>query len=109
MQETEYWVCRFCNEEAICEGDDHVPKSWTFTQEYGLICGKCSNDKGVTYDGEWEEISFNPSTVPIRYLKIHTVSSPSWVAWTEAEVFADAPLPVADVTWGMVKERFHLP
>jgi YD repeat-containing protein len=40
---------------------------------------------GSTQNGQWLE--FDPNTSNIRYLKVLTTSSPSWVAWSEIEVY----------------------
>jgi len=41
--------------------------------------------EGTTQDSQWIELSVSANNV--RYLKIATVKSPSWVAWREIEVF----------------------
>lgn len=41
-----------------------------------------------TDDGEWLE--FNNSASNVRYIRIHTVDSPSWVAWREIKVYKGA-------------------
>lgn len=40
---------------------------------------------GVTQEGQWLELPLQANNV--RYLKIATVKSPSWIAWREIEVF----------------------
>jgi hypothetical protein len=40
---------------------------------------------GVTQDGQWLELSSAASHV--RYLRVTTVNSPSWIAWREIQVF----------------------
>ncbi len=40
---------------------------------------------GVTQDSQWFEIATPANNV--RYLKIDTVKSPSWVAWREIEIY----------------------
>jgi hypothetical protein len=40
---------------------------------------------GNTQEGEWLEVSIGPTEV--RYLKVLTVDSPSWVAWGEIEIY----------------------
>lgn len=39
----------------------------------------------ITQDHQWLE--FQNSVSNIRYLKIETTRSPSWVAWREIEVY----------------------
>jgi chitodextrinase/photosystem II stability/assembly factor-like uncharacterized protein len=36
-------------------------------------------------------VDFSPSLSNVRYVKVETVSSPSWVAWTEIEVYNTIP------------------
>jgi hypothetical protein len=43
---------------------------------------------GHTTDREVLEFTLDPGAPPIRFLRIETVASPSWVAWSEIEVFA---------------------
>lgn len=40
---------------------------------------------GVTQDSQWLELAIPANNV--RYLKIATVKSPSWVAWREIEIY----------------------
>jgi F5/8 type C domain len=40
---------------------------------------------GVTQDGHWLELK--AKTDGVRYLKIFTTNSPSWIAWREIEVY----------------------
>lgn len=44
---------------------------------------------GYTYDGRWLEYSCNLNTKcgHVRYVRITTTQSPSWVAWREIEVY----------------------
>ena len=42
---------------------------------------------GSTQGGQWLEVNLSPPAVNVRYLKINTTSSPSWVSWTEIEVY----------------------
>lgn len=44
--------------------------------------------KGVTKDGQMLECAPQTSWEGIQYIKIETVSSPSWVAWREIGVMA---------------------
>lgn len=41
--------------------------------------------EGVTQDKEWLEL--NTPGNDVRYIKINTVKSPSWVSWREVEVY----------------------
>lgn len=43
---------------------------------------------GVTVDAQWLTIAFPELLKDIRYVRIETLSSPSWVAWREIEVIA---------------------
>ncbi len=40
---------------------------------------------GVTQHGQWLEVTFTAASV--RYVRVETTSSPSWVAWAEVEVY----------------------
>lgn len=42
--------------------------------------------QGATEDGDWLAQAFDPALEGIRYIRIDTLSSPSWVAWYEVEV-----------------------
>jgi hypothetical protein len=41
--------------------------------------------RGVTTSGVWISTALDPAT-PVRYLRIETVTSPSWVSWSEIEI-----------------------
>ncbi|MBM2843958.1 MAG: type protein, partial [Anaerolineales bacterium] len=43
--------------------------------------------RGQTTDGQQLEVSSSAAWAGVRYLKIETTESPSWVAWREIEVF----------------------
>jgi RHS repeat-associated protein len=61
---------------------------------------------GSTTNGQWLE--FNSSASNIRYVKVLTTSSPSWVAWSEIEVYGTLPSAVADVEW-LVTDQLGTP
>ena len=44
--------------------------------------------EGLTEDGQWLEFSPEEPWAGIRYIRVETVTSPSWVAWREIEVIA---------------------
>lgn len=46
-----------------------------------------SDINGVTYSGEWINITYSPPLTNIQYLLLYTISSPSWVAWIKFLVF----------------------
>ncbi|HEX8745693.1 MAG TPA: discoidin domain-containing protein, partial [Pyrinomonadaceae bacterium] len=41
---------------------------------------------GTTQNGQW--LTLESAAANVRYLRVSTVSSPSWVGWTEIEVYA---------------------
>jgi len=41
---------------------------------------------GVTQDGQWLEYRPSPPLEGIRWVRIETLKSPSWVAWQEIEI-----------------------
>ena len=42
---------------------------------------------GFTQMGQWLQADFSPAATNVRFIKINTTSSPSWVAWNEIEVY----------------------
>ena len=44
--------------------------------------------KGVTLDAQWLTVTFPEPLEAIRYVRVETIRSPSWVAWKEVEVIA---------------------
>ncbi len=50
---------------------------------------------GYTSDGQELEISFDPFLVDVRYVRVRTETSPSWVAWYEVDVYSPQPYEVA--------------
>lgn len=44
--------------------------------------------EGVTSDAQWLRATFPEPLEGVRYVRIETLSSPSWVAWREVEVIA---------------------
>jgi hypothetical protein len=62
--------------------------------------------------GNWAKWSLvkliPPFYVEATGIRIETVSSPSWVAWFEVEVFSGTePNEASTATWGKVKSIFH--
>ena len=45
--------------------------------------------KSVTKDTQWLTLTFPEPIETIRYVRIETISSPSWIGWKEIEVIAD--------------------
>lgn len=43
--------------------------------------------KGRTEDGQWLEFAPQDPWTGVRFFKVVTVSSPSWVTWSEIEVY----------------------
>lgn len=61
---------------------------------------------GVTTDGAWTDVTFQRPTT-LRYLRVATVKSPSWVAWREIAVLgptmpkpSQMPIGTHDITGG---------
>lgn len=68
---------------------------------------------GFTQDGQWLETNFSPAAGNVRYLRVVTTTSPSWVAWAEIEVYGitgssgcttgiaqpPASFPATDTVW----------
>ncbi len=48
--------------------------------------------QGFTDHGQWLESDFSNSTKG-RYVQVKTVSSPSWIAWTEIQIYGEPFLP----------------
>lgn len=44
--------------------------------------------RGVTLDAQWLTVTFPEPLDAIRYVRVETIISPSWVAWKEVEVIA---------------------
>lgn len=42
---------------------------------------------GYTETGQWLNLTYSPSLTNVRYLRLHTVLSPSWVAWSKFLVY----------------------
>jgi RHS repeat-associated protein len=59
---------------------------------------------GVTQSGQWLELTTGATGV--RYVRVLTTQSPSWVAWREVEVYGLAG--VADVRW-LVADQLGTP
>ncbi len=47
---------------------------------------------GVTYDGQMLSLPIS-ATTPVRYVRVSTVNSPSWVAWYEIRAYGVLPPP----------------
>ena len=43
---------------------------------------------GTTFNGEWINITYNPPLNNVRFLRLDTISSPSWVSWIKFLVYA---------------------
>jgi RHS repeat-associated protein len=60
---------------------------------------------GTTQDGQWLELA--TTAAHVRYVKVSTTASPSWVAWYEVEVYGAAS-NTADVEW-LVSDQLGTP
>lgn len=62
----------------------------TFNRVYGRASGGRTEvllheSSGVTHDGTWTEVTFEKAQ-RVRYVRVETVASPSWVAWREIAI-----------------------
>lgn len=46
-----------------------------------------SNINGFTYSGQWINLTYSPPLTNVRFLRLNTISSPSWVAWVKFLVY----------------------
>ncbi len=46
-----------------------------------------ANFSGVTSDGQWINTTFNPPLPRVQYLRLDSISSPSWIAWYKFIVY----------------------
>ncbi len=73
-----------------------VPNGQTTHEIYGgpnpesLVLLRTLN--GTTQSEQWLELAFSPGADNIRYLRIVTNTSPSWVAWSEIEIYGNPSL-----------------
>lgn len=58
--------------------------------------------EGFAAGGQWLELA-SETAVPVRYVRIATSASPSWIAWFEVELFVHQPTSGSRTTWGRVK------
>jgi hypothetical protein len=68
---------------------------------YGL-----GNYSGPSVRNQWLTIPSDPSH-PVRYVRVTTTSSPSWIAWFKIRIFSDQPVPTRRASWGGLKRRFR--
>ncbi len=62
---------------------------------------------GYSEQGKWLT-AYSADTTPVRYVRITTLASPSWVAWWEIELTEGSPpTPVATSSWGQLKALFR--
>ena len=62
--------------------------------QHQLFVGPTSNPtqlassiNGFTYSGQWINLTFSPPLTNVRFLRLSTISSPSWVAWVKFLVY----------------------
>ncbi|MEZ4698628.1 MAG: discoidin domain-containing protein [Rhodothermales bacterium] len=87
---------------------DQFPAGGTIHQVYGRAVASDANTllhefSGGTEYGQWLEVSPEPAWENVRYLRVVTTSSPSWVSWFEIEAYGPdtrtfIPLPPALAT-----------
>ena len=62
---------------------------------------------GYTTNGQWlENLSIEIPTA-VRYVRVTTPSTPSWVAWSEIEVFEGSTVPTDDLSWSAFKAMYR--
>jgi hypothetical protein len=61
---------------------------------------------GSSVRNQWLSIPCDPSHA-VRYVRVTTTSSPSWIAWFELKVYSDQPVPAQDRSWGALKRRYR--
>lgn len=42
---------------------------------------------GYTTDAQWINLTYSPPLTNVRFLRLHTISSPSWVAWIKFLIY----------------------
>ena len=42
---------------------------------------------GYTYSGQWINITYNPWLSNVRFIRVDSLSSPSWIAWQKCLVY----------------------
>ncbi len=62
---------------------------------------------GYTVSSQWLENLTIPFTQAVRYVRVTTTASPSWVSWLEIEVLSDSTVPQAETSWSKVKALFR--
>ncbi len=61
---------------------------------------------GYTVNGQWLESSdINPTAV--RYVRVTTTTTPSWVAWAEIEIYAGSAVAVEEIPLAGIKSLFR--
>lgn len=75
----------------VCLEVAQLPNGNTHTQ---LYVGTTSNPttlvsdlNGYTYSGQWINITYSPPLTNVRFLRLTTLVSPSWVAWIKFLVY----------------------
>ncbi len=46
-----------------------------------------ANFSGVTITGQWINTTFNPPLTGVQYLRLNSITSPSWIAWRKFIVY----------------------
>ncbi len=46
-----------------------------------------ANFSGITSEGQWINTTFNPPLPGVQYLRLNSISSPSWIAWFKFIVY----------------------
>lgn len=62
--------------------------------------------EGYTTDHDSIHIEFQ-DLMAVRWVRITTIQSPSWVAWYEIELYAPSSVPIRHHTWSNIKSYYE--
>ena len=82
---------------------DQIPNGHTTHQVYG---GPSTDNLSLlgTFDGNtnfWQVLELNINTSNVRYVKVVTTDSPSWVSWAEIEVYGAGGIESPSIHWSI--------
>jgi len=56
---------------------------------HGIAYVEIHEFSGVTDDNDWLVLTLDPRLDDVRFIRVQTVSSPSWVAWKEIQAYGN--------------------
>ncbi len=62
---------------------------------------------GYTVNHQWLENFDINNPIAVRYVRVTTTTTPSWVAWSEIEIFEGAVVATEESTWSGVKALYR--